>query len=96
MTGSTFPPLKQSDAAVYEIRVQGHLDERWAESFYGMTLTQEMDAQTILRGIIADQSALHGALTKIRDLGLSIISVKYLGPQGDATSPSEQAHSEDC
>jgi len=59
----------------YEIRVKGHLDVRWADWFDGLTLTQESDGTTVLRGSVVDQAALHGLLGKVRDLGLPLIAV---------------------
>jgi hypothetical protein len=60
--------------ARYEIRVEGVLDSRWAAWFGGLRIETD-DAQTIISGSLADQAALHGVLTKIGDLGLSLISV---------------------
>jgi hypothetical protein len=59
----------------YEIRVQGHLAERWAAWFDGMTLTRQADGSTLLDGSVVDQSALHGLLRKVEDLGLPLLSV---------------------
>lgn len=59
----------------YELRVQGHLDEHWSTWFAGMALNRSDDGSTTLRGLVADQSALHGHLLKIRDLGTTLISV---------------------
>jgi hypothetical protein len=59
----------------YEIRVKGHLADRWAAWFEGMTLTRQADGTTVLDGPVADQSALHGLLRKISDLGLPLVSV---------------------
>jgi hypothetical protein len=64
---------------VYEVRVRGHLDARWAASFVGLSLTQEADGNTVLRGAVADQAALHGLLRKVRDVGLPLVSV-HLAP----------------
>lgn len=60
----------------YEIRVTGHLASRWAAAFEGLTLTQHADGTTVLGGLIADQSALHGLLRRLGDLGLPILSVR--------------------
>ena len=62
----------------YEIRIKGHLNDQWVDWFDGLTITLTDDGNTVLSGAIIDQSALHGTLKKIRDLGLSLISV---GPQ---------------
>ena len=61
-----------------EIRLQGHLDERWADWFEGLTITQEENGETRLTGQVVDQAALHGLLRKVRDLGLPLISVNRL------------------
>jgi hypothetical protein len=52
----------------YEIRIQGHLGDRWADWFEGMTITREASGNTLLAGFVVDQSALHGLLKKVRDL----------------------------
>ncbi len=67
----------------YEIRLQGHLDPRWTAWFDGLTLTDEIDGTTALRGTLVDQAALHGALQKVRDTGLPLISVT----RSDAQQP---------
>ena len=65
-----------SEAASYEIRVDGLLDARWSSWFGGLTLIQEDDGTTMLRGVVADQAELHGLLAKVRDLGATLISVR--------------------
>lgn len=59
----------------YELRLAGHLDEHWSAWLGGLTLTRETDGTTTLRGIVTDQSELHGLLAKVRDLGASLISI---------------------
>jgi hypothetical protein len=65
------------DAAQYEIRVAGVLDSRWAAWFNGLHISGQGD-EAVICGLVADQPALHGLLTKIRDLGLCLISVRRL------------------
>jgi hypothetical protein len=65
----------QYDAGRYEIRVNGRLDSRWTAWFDGMTLTSEDDGTTNIHGPVVDQAALHGLLNKLRDVGLTLISV---------------------
>jgi hypothetical protein len=59
----------------YELRMEGHLDEHWLAWFDGMAIVREADGTTTLRGLVADQAALHGLLAKVRDLGAPLISV---------------------
>ena len=60
---------------VYQIVVKGHLDREWSEWFGGLTITLADTGETILSGPIVDQTALHGVLIKIRDLGLPLLSL---------------------
>jgi hypothetical protein len=62
----------------YEIRIKGHLDDRWADWFEGLSFTHESDGTTILAGPVVDQAALHGWLRKVRDLGLPLVSVIHV------------------
>ena len=59
----------------YIIEIKNHLDTHWRDWFDGLTITMTGDGNTILSGVIVDQAALHSVLKKIRDLGLTIISV---------------------
>ncbi|NIK54745.1 hypothetical protein [Kribbella shirazensis] len=61
---------------MYELRVAGRLDPRWSSWFADFTLVPDPDGTTVLRGAITDQSELHGVLARIRDLGLTLISVE--------------------
>jgi hypothetical protein len=63
----------------YEIRVNGILDERWTAWFEGLQVSSDGE-ETVISGPVADQAALHGLLTKVRDLGLFLISVRRLDP----------------
>jgi hypothetical protein len=61
---------------VYEIRVEGHLADRWSDWFEGLTIRNDPDGEVILTGPLTDQAALFGVLTKIHDLNLVLISVR--------------------
>jgi hypothetical protein len=63
--------------AAYQIKVKGNLDPSWSDWFGGFNIRPQ-DDETILVGIVIDQSALHGILAKINELGLSLISVTRL------------------
>jgi hypothetical protein len=67
---------------VYQIRVQGHLDQKWSGWFDSLTITPQEEGETLLVGPIADQAALHGLLAKIRDLGTPLISVQICSSEG--------------
>lgn len=62
-------------SVVYQIRIEGHLDERWLRWFEGLDLAPLPEGKTLISGEM-DQSALHGVLNRLRDLGLELISVQ--------------------
>ena len=70
----THSPNGQAPTA-YRLRIAGHLDQHWSPWLGDLTLTHEDDGTTSLTGVIADQAELHGLLTKIRDLGVTLISL---------------------
>lgn len=74
------------EAATYEIRMQGHLDARWARQLAVASLAHQGDGTTALQLAVVDQSALHGLLQRIRDLGLPLISVTRIEPAAPAES----------
>jgi len=67
--------MPKNEGGSYEIRVEGHLDARWAAWFDGLCLTRQSDGTTLIRGDVPDQAALHGLLGKVRDLGMPLIAV---------------------
>lgn len=69
---------RQDQTTIYQFKVEGQLNPTWSAWFEDLTLTHEASGNTILTGPIADQATLHGVLIKIRDLGLTLISVKRL------------------
>ena len=70
-------PLGFDQAARYQIKVRGRLDEDWSDWFSGMTVTFESSVTT-LTGAVVDQAALRGILSKIWDLNLTLISVNQI------------------
>jgi hypothetical protein len=64
----------------YEIKIKGHLDERWSDWFADLKLTHLEGDETLLSGLLPDQGALHGLLERVRDLNLTLISVTCGGP----------------
>ena len=78
--------MEMDNPDVYEIRVEGHLPDRWSEWFAGLTLTQTEAGDTLLSGPVVDQAALHGLLARIRDLNLTLVAVERVGDvQGTGT-----------
>ena len=80
MTSHKSPP------SIYEIRVEGELGDMWASWFEGLSIRKEFNGEsgrhiTVLYGLIPDQPSLHGLLNKIRDLNLTLISIKKHEPK---------------
>ncbi|HMQ33607.1 MAG TPA: hypothetical protein PKD53_22940 [Chloroflexaceae bacterium] len=71
---------EQDEPVRYEIRLKGHLDDRWAHWFEGLTIRREDRGHTLLVGPVLDQAALHGLLRRVRDLGLPLLSVRQVEP----------------
>jgi hypothetical protein len=67
-----------SKPEVYEIRFEGHLHVRRAQMFEGLEMVQGPGGETVLTGPVSDQAALHGILSRIRDLGVPLLSVRRL------------------
>jgi hypothetical protein len=81
-------------SARYEIRVDGVLGKRWTAWFEGLQVSSD-GSQTVICGWLPDQPALHGVLVKVRDLGLNLISVRRLDPDGTpGDEPATRHHSD--
>lgn len=83
MSNETEREANPSQRTIYQIRLKGHLGSQWAEWFEGLAVTLEEDGNTLLTGLVDDQAALHGLLKKIRDLGMPLISVGPVEPDGE-------------
>jgi hypothetical protein len=83
MSATDSSTRRPDEFELHEIRVQGHLDERWSDWLEGFAVTHESDGTTTLTGPLADQAALHGVLNRIRDLALPIVSVRRVGAAGE-------------
>ena len=90
----------QYEAGLYEIRLKGHLDDKWAAWFDGLTITRSDNGETLLRGPVVDQAALHGVLRQVRDLGLPLLSVVQVerkqanGPDGNTGTDDNRSNKE--
>jgi len=80
MSETRAPTRGNDEPALYEIRIKGHLDDRWAARFDGLAITREDSGDTLLTGPVADQAALHGLLRKVRDVGTPLLSVTRVPP----------------
>jgi hypothetical protein len=74
-----------SQPMVYQIRIKGHLGSEWTDWFEGLSIMPEEDGDTLLIGPVVDQAALHGLFKKVRDLGMTLVSVNRV--QFDVTHP---------
>ena len=84
MTYRENPKTDPSQPAVYQIRIKGHLNEHWVDWFEGMNITLEENGNTLLTGPVIDQAALHGLLKKVRDAGMTLLSVnQYYSTKGE-------------
>ena len=91
MSAPHAPPDDRDTLERYEIRLKGHLDDRWAAWFDGLSLTHEGDGITVIQGPVIDQAALHGLLRKVRDVGLPLVSVTHVeADQSDAATAESQ------
>jgi hypothetical protein len=79
----------------YEIKIQGHLDTKWSEWLYGMTITHESNGVTTLCGLLPDQTVLHSVLDRIRDMNLPLISVNQIAPDGQTFTYEVKGDSHD-
>jgi hypothetical protein len=71
---------KYRDQEIYEICIQGHLQDKWSERFFGLDLIREDDGSTTLYGPLPDQTALHSILQRISNMNLRLISVSEIKP----------------
>ena len=75
---------------VYQFRIKGHLGPQWMGWFEGLTVTLEEDGNTLLSGPMIDQSAMHGVLKKIRDLGMPLLSMNPIDSDPAAKTDPDQ------
>ena len=73
---------EKNTSKIYQIKIQGHLDAKWSEWFYSLTVTNEPDGTTTLYGPLPDQTVLHSVLDRIRDMNLPLLSVNQILSDG--------------
>lgn len=74
MSNEPNSPIESNHLPIYQIRIKGHLDSQWTVWFAGLAVTSA-NGDTLLTGPVVDNAALHGLLKKVRDLGLTLLSV---------------------
>jgi hypothetical protein len=72
-----FQRIKIMENNYFTIKIKGHIDNNWSHLINNMNITLEDDGTTSLKGTVQDQSALHGLLNAIHDMGLILISFNY-------------------
>ncbi len=79
MSEALSPKGNSRGEPIYEIRIQGHLQDKWTDRLGGMVILREEDGTTRLKGPLPDQTALHSVLQRIRDMNLILISIRQIG-----------------
>ena len=88
---------KHDKRAIYDVRVKGRIRKKWSDYWFeGFKVTLQQDDVTLLTGLVADQAALHSLLTKIRDLGLPLLSVQRLDCTEHADLLDRSTHQDDA
>jgi hypothetical protein len=80
MSSKRNPKTDPGQLNVYQIRIKGHLSDQWTGWFEGLTITLEVNGDTLLTGPVVDQAALFGLLKKVRDVGIPLISINRVEP----------------
>jgi hypothetical protein len=72
---------EKAEPLIYQIRIRGHLDRKWAGWFSGLSITSLENGETLLTGLVLDQAMLHSLLRKVRDVGLPLVAVMQVEPE---------------
>jgi hypothetical protein len=72
---------EKAEPLIYQIRIKGHLDRKWADWFSGLSITTLDNGETLLTGPVLDQAMLHGLLRKVRDVGLPLVALMAVEPE---------------
>lgn len=75
---------QKEEAIIYQIRIERQLGQQWTDWFDGLSITPGDNGTTLLTGPVIDQSALHGLLKKVRDLGMPLVSVNRMETDGSS------------
>ena len=58
-----------------EIRIKGQISQRWSGWFEGLTISHPCQEETSISGVVQDEFALYGIISRLRDLGLQLTSL---------------------
>jgi hypothetical protein len=72
---------EKAESLIYQIRIKGHLDRKWADWFSGLSITSLENGETLLTGPVLDQAALHGLIRKVCDVSLPLVAVIQVEPK---------------
>lgn len=75
--------ISKSPPTIYEIRIRGHLPDKYSAWFEGMKITRQNDGSTTILGPLSDQTALHSVLFKIRNMNVGLLSVNIIEQNGE-------------
>ena len=90
MSNNLNPGTDPSKLPVFQFRIRGHLGSQWSDWFNGLNVTLEDNGDTLLTGPVTDQAALHGLLKKVRDLGMSLLSVVCINHEHEESTGVNQ------
>ena len=98
MTNTPTTKTDPDEPLVYQLRIKGHPNRHWSDWFGGVTIIALDNGETLLTGAVIDQAALHGLLTKVRDIGLPLVSIECVkagATQAEKVNEAHQARSEE-
>ena len=90
MTNTINEKMDTSRPMIYQFRLEEHIDRQWTNLFEGLAITSKENGDTLITGQVADQAALHGLLKKVRDLGLTLVSVIRIEPDQIQASDAQE------
>ncbi len=91
MANQRNPKVAPGQSPIYQIRLEGYLEQQWAGWFGGLAITLEDNGDTLLTGPVTDQAALYGLLRKVRDLGLPLLTVTRINPGQTGAADADAA-----
>ena len=90
MTNTINEKMDTSRPMIYQFRLEEHIDRQWTDLFEGLAITSKENGDTLITGQVVDQAALHGLLKKVRDLGLTLVSVIRIEPDQIQASDAQE------